>query len=134
MRTVRTATGEEAEVVCEGEMQIQGEGGSPIVLQNVLYVPLFTTSLLSVSKIFESGGHIKYVEGGKKVQVFSATSNLPVLVAEKDEGLWRVSNKTIKIHFSDVEPEGVALVSRGETLETSKATLEDWHCRLGHLG
>ena len=136
VHTILTATGEEAKVVSEGEMHMLGLDGSPVILHNVLYVPTFTSSLLSVSSIFDSGGHIRYTDGGQQVEIFSKSCSTPVLVAEREQDLWRVSKKNIKMHpvSSEFVSKGAALVSRGETLEMSKATLEEWHCRLGHLG
>ena len=137
--SVLTATGEEAIVVGQGDIQMSGIGGVAAILQGVLYVPSFKTSLLSVSSIFDSGGHIQYQPGGNLVEIFSKASATPVLMSERVGDLWKVSNKIIKstittiydsVHLSSP----AALVSRGEKLEDTKATLEDWHARLGHLG
>ena len=137
MVSVRTATGEEARVIGQGHVEVLGPGGSPVVLKDVLYVPSFKTSLIFVSSAFDSGGHIQYIEGGQLVNIYCATSDVPVLQAEREGDLWSISTKILKSAFvsSDVcATSPVALVSRGERLQETKATLEDWHCRLGHLG
>ena len=56
--SVMTATGEEARVIGQGSVELLGIEGVKVTLQNVLYVPSFKTSLLSVSSVFDSGGYI----------------------------------------------------------------------------
>ena len=79
--SVRTATGEVAKVEGQGTIVFKGINGTPIRMHNVLYIPSFTNSLLSISSIFDSGGHVQYMTGGNLVEIFSEASELPVLLA-----------------------------------------------------
>ena len=140
VRTVVTATAEVATVMGQGSVRVTGCDGVPVVLTDVLYVPSFTSCLISVSRIFSAGGHVQYARDGQTVSIFSRTSTLPVLIAKRSEDLWKVrmfypsegASETSHTTVTTLSP--AALSTRGERLEDSVATLDVWHERLGHLG
>ena len=84
-------------------------------LLDVLYIPVQSYNLLSVSKAAESGKVIKFDEDGCKI-----LNRTCKLIAK--------ANKLGNLYYLDCEADEQATIARQESRESL------WHRRYGHLG
>ena len=100
-----------------------------ITLENVLFVPTLGRNLLSVRAITNNGHSATFKNGGGDIQLAGRNRvNIPL---EHRGKLYILNCKNLKSEASQTEKAETASVTLGKV---SKADLETWHQRLGHIG
>jgi GAG-pre-integrase domain len=110
----------------------------PAVLQDVLYVPALHRNLLSVSQLACHGTEMHFE--GKGCQILDQQKDLTCKGKLHSSlyvmGIEAMHPVTAKIAIVDEFPdEGAELLELALTVRShmSKASLDTWHCHLGHL-
>jgi hypothetical protein len=126
---VYVANGNKLHSNCTGRVLL----ASNINLNNVLHVPDLSSNLLSVSQITDKGYTVVFTKDHCKVFDDIKFTGNQVLIASKDNGLYRY--KAQVRHILEEEHSNL-LQTRQETANAhtvSAIPMDIWHKRLGHL-
>ena len=116
-------------------------------LTDVYYVPELHGNLFSVSRVTQTGHIVNFMPRGH-CKIIDAKTHALYGTAKCEENLYILNTETVteehtyicrtstdfSEHDTDLDPSSEPqLAAFKAKVETSKATLSTWHCRLGHI-
>ena len=135
------ADGSCVEVLGKGNVIVQGQYGLVEIIE-VQFVPALSSRLLSVSKIYDRGGKVKF--GKTSARIFSSGVRGATLVAPRVGSGWELDAEIISSSLPSKKPQvascllcsgkGELRAVRGAGAADLRASWEVWHQRLGHVG
>jgi len=137
-RRIWIADNRAIEAIGIGDIEVRthlGDQTQAGMFRDVLYLPDLSECLLSTTKMSDAGVHTTFTSSS--ANLIHAPSNTLLTQAFRDRNLYKLKVDIIRpeqANFATVKeanPDDHALVARA--LPTSKATLELWHRRLGHI-